>query len=485
MKKLISILLSALTLIAVFSSCEKKEAPSDNNVDSVDAKESIVNLAYSISEDLDPFAVKTVINTQLMSLVYDGLYKLDKTYKPIPTVAKSGIVSETTVNITLDNVRFSDGTNVTAPDVAYSFNRAKESPAYKTKLANFESVDVTANNMLMFHMTVPNAYALSDLIFPIVKNGLLGLMPIGCGRYVFQQDGEKAYLIVNTNKSGFNPTIKTITLVPVRDDEYLDSSLEIGNIGFCYNDLADGKYSRINAHSVEMGINNFVYLGVNYESTIFSDVNIRKAVNLVIDRNEIAETAFQGHARPVYSPFNPDWYALASKKLAVSRNAEEAARLIEESETDIAYRDISILVNQNNPFKLEAAQMISKQLEKIGFAVTVKDYTAEYYMEALESGSYDLYIGEYKLTPDMDLNPLFTGDLTMGIDPECVSAARYQQLLNGKCELMDFVNTFNEDLPIIPLCYRNAIASYTNSTNADFACCEGDVYFDIETWRYK
>ena len=484
MKKLISLLLSVLILFA-FCGCEKKDENDSGTADNISAKESILNLAYSISEDLDPFAVKTVINTQLMSLVYDGLYKLDKTYKPIPTVAKSGIVSETTVNITLDNVRFSDGSNVTAPDVAYSFNRAKESPAYKTKLADFESVDVTANNMLMFHLTAPNAYALSDLTFPIIKNGALGLMPVGCGRYVFQQDGEKSYLIVNTNKSGFNPTIKTITLVPIRGDDYLQSSLEIGNIGFCFNDLSSGEYSRINAHSVEMGINNFVYLGINYESSIFSDVSIRKAINLVIDRSEIANTAFQGHARAVYSPFNPDWYALASKDLTVSGTKEEAEKLIEESETDIAYRDISILVNQANPFKVEAAELIGKKLESIGFAVTIKDYTAEYYLDALDSGAYDLYIGEYKLTPDMDLNPLFSGDLKIGIDPECVSAARYNQLLNGKCELMDFVNTFNEDLPVIPLCYRNAVASYTNSTNADFACCEGDVYFDIETWRYK
>lgn len=485
MKKFLSILLSVLMISAVLCSCDKRTDNSNKSSETVAGKESVLSLAYSISEDLDPFAVETVINTQLMSLVYDGLYKLDKTYKPIPTVAKSGIVSETTINITLDNVRFSDGTNVTAPDVAYSFNRAKESPAYKTKLANFESVDVTANNMLMFHLTVPNAYALSDLTFPIVKNGVLGLMPIGCGRYVFQKDGEKSYLIVNTNKSGFNPTIKTITLVPVRGDDYLDSSLEIGNIGFCYNDLADGKYSRINAQSVEMGINNFVYLGINYESSIFSDVNIRKAINLVIDRSEIVNTAFQGHAREAYSPFNPDWYALSSKELVISRNAEEAAKLIEESETDIAYRDISLLVNQNNPFKAEAAELIAKELKKIGFEVTIKDYTEEYYKEALQSGAYDLYIGEYRLTPDMDLNPLFSGDLSIGINPECESAARYVQLLNGKCELMDFVNTFNEDLPVIPLCYRNAVASYTNSTNADFACCEGDVYFDIETWRYK
>ena len=42
---------------------------------------------------------------------------------------------------------------------------------------------------------------------------------------------------------------------------------------FNYNDLADGSYSRINAHTVEMGINNFVYLAFNSSSEVFADKN--------------------------------------------------------------------------------------------------------------------------------------------------------------------------------------------------------------------
>ena len=57
--------------------------------------------------------------------------------------------------------------------------------------------------------------------------------------------------------------------------------------------------------------------------------------------------------------------------------------------------------------------------------------------------------------------------------------------MNGGCELMDFVNTFNEDLPFVPLCYRNAAASYTNAVQAEFNCCDSDVFYDIETWSFK
>ena len=152
----------------------------------------------------------------------------------------------------------------------------------------------------------------------------------------------------NKNKSGFNPAIKTIMLVPVRDSNSLESSLEIGNTGFYYNDLGNGVYSRINAHTVDMGINNFIYLAFNSQSEVFSNPLLRRAVNLSVNRKEIVATAFQGHARESYSPFNPEWYALASKDLMISLDIDKATKLIEESGIDVTEKEISILVNKEN-----------------------------------------------------------------------------------------------------------------------------------------
>ncbi|MEE1011989.1 MAG: hypothetical protein U0L11_08155, partial [Acutalibacteraceae bacterium] len=104
--------------------------------------------------------------------------------------------------------------------------------------------------MLVFTLERSDPYALACLTFPVVKNGSEGDLPVGSGRYSVKTSGETTYLVVNNKKSGFNPVIKTITLVPVRDSESVESSLEIGNTGFFYNDLSSGSYSRINAKTV-------------------------------------------------------------------------------------------------------------------------------------------------------------------------------------------------------------------------------------------
>ncbi len=396
MKKALAVILIFSMILTLFCACKDQGDDSTEplgvtNISS--SKNETLKLAYSKADMLDPFTASMSANIQILGLIYDGLYKLDKAYEPIPVIAKSAIVSGTALNVTLDSASFSDGSPVTADDVAYSFKKAKNSPSHSEKLSNFESASISASNMLVFTLKRPDPYAQACLTFPIVKNGSEGELPVGSGRYVPQKSGESIYLVVNKEKKSFNPAIKTIMLVPVRDSSSVESSLEIGNTGFYYNDLSNGVYSRINAKTVEMGINNFVYLAFNSASAAFSNAEVRRAVNLAVNRKEIVATAFQGHARETYSPFNPEWYPLVSKDLIITPSLEEAKAIIEKAGKEVTEKEISLLVNKENPFKLETAKLIQNSLVSLGFKVVLKDYTAEYYTEAIELGSYDLYIG--------------------------------------------------------------------------------------------
>lgn len=489
MKRIIALMLcAALIFSASACSSEKEnENPSEAATNTATQNEGILSLAYSNVDTLNPFTCTTSANLQILRLIYDGLFSLDKNYNPVPNLAVSGKIEDKTVTVNLGSFSFSDGTPVTVTDVKASFEKAKASPAYAARLANFESAGAYEGNVVIFKMTKNDPYALSCLDFPVIKNGDDATdLATGCGRYIPRVSGDEIYLTVNTAKSGFIPAIKTVKLLPVRDESAIISSLEIGNTCFNYNDLSDGVYSRINAKTVEMGINNFVYLAFNSSSEIFADKNIRRAVNLAVDREKIVATAFQGHARITYTPFNPDWYQLASKDLIVEKDVAKATALIEESGVDVASKEIVLIVNSENQFKLETGEFIKEQLEVIGFEVTLRKLKSSEIVDALTEGEYDIYIGEAKLTPNMNLSALFLGgNASFGISNISDTSKRYSQLLSGNCEIMDFINTFNEDLPVIPLCYRNAAVSYTNSMQGTFACCDGDVFADIDTWSFK
>ena len=105
MKKAAALILIISLIFTVFCSCDGNDEPTVDpavvsNLDS--SKEGVLKLAYSKADMLDPFTATMNANIQILGLVYDGLFKLDKAYEPIPVLAKSGMVSDTSVNVNLD-----------------------------------------------------------------------------------------------------------------------------------------------------------------------------------------------------------------------------------------------------------------------------------------------------------------------------------------------------------------------------------------------
>ena len=486
MKKIICIIIAVLMLLLSLAACGKGNTTPDKKKKepTTSAEQNTLKLAYSKNDSLNPMTAETSINFQITKLVFDGLYKLDGAYEPIPVVAKSAVVGSTLVSVTLNEFKFSDGSDISVNDIISSFYQAKESSAYETRLRNLSEAHIGSDNSVVFDLETPDPYALSCLDFPIVRDSSEGF-PLGCGRYSYQRDGENIYLVVNSYRTDFDPIFRTINLEPVHESDSFESSLVIGNTAFSYNDLSGGTYSRINANNVDIGINNFVYLGFNLADEWFSVPEMRRAVSMCIDRELLSASAFRSHARPAITLFNPDWYGIRDITADSPVNIESAAELIRSAGFEPATREISILYNAENEFKSDAATIIEECLEKAGFYVRVSGYMKDAYMQAVKSGDYDMYIGEVRLNFNMDLSPILTGTVSYGINEDADTVLKYTDFLAGNCGIMDFINVCNEDMIIAPLCYRNGVASYTKSMRGDFRGCDADVFYDIDTWSLK
>ncbi|MCR5522609.1 MAG: hypothetical protein K6F64_03095 [Clostridia bacterium] len=480
--------MSITLVLAVFASCGKKEiAPkSEDEAEEEESAENLLRLAYSKNDSLDPYEMETELNYQISSLVFDGLFKLDKSYKPQPCIAQGGIVAESGITVTLNDVSFSDGSKVTATDIISSFNKAKESDIYSPRLDNIESASASSSTMVLFKLSSPDPYALACLDFPIVKfDRGEDELPIGSGRYLYAKSYDNLYLVVNVNKTGFNPLMKTIALEPVHESESVESSLVIGGKSFSYNNLSSGEFSRIDALSYEVVQNNLVFLGFNEDSEFFSDPLVRKGVSTSLDRDAITTSAFQYHAVPTALPFNPSWYALEAKISELKFSEEDAKTYLKESDVEPESGEVVLLCNRENEFKYQTAVQVKSMLENVGFFVRLKDYNEEDYVNELKYGTYDLFIGEIKLSADMNLRNLYDIAAPYDEDVQGTSLSRYIELLKGECEIMDYINSFNEDFPFIPLCFRDGIASFTKSMQVKEGFNDVDVFYDIESWSIK
>lgn len=511
MKK-IKILSAFLLIIAILagmmSACSDSDTdPSENaggqggqNTASGTDSSGEITLCYSKSDSLNPFFAQGITNQMLATVFCDSLFKVDNTFTTSAVIAKSAEISDKKVTVTLNSVRFSDGTSLSASDVKYSFDLAKKSTAYSSTLSNVASASVSGSNVV-FTLSDPDKYAENVLTFPIVKSGTAddkSSRPVGSGRYKLDGTDQNPFFSVNTNNSAGNAAhFKTISLINLPDSDALINSLQIGNTDFIFDDLSSGSYKRINATVKEVSLNNMVFLGVNSSNEFLENDAVRQAISAAIDRSAIATTAYQGHGVACALPFHPSWKELSAASIdplpdydkTEAETILKEAGLTEKNNKGILLYDkkpvtLKLIVNENNSFRNEAAVLVSQQLEKIGFEVTVSVLSDANYLSAIKKGQYDLYLGEIKLSDNMDLNPLLKkgGSAFYGIKTDNAAVSAYESFRSSETTLAQFCDTFSSSLPFIPLCFRNGVCAYSGDITSEVISYDSDKFYNIDQW---
>ena len=483
-----------------------------------------LRLPYSRADSLDPFRAKSTMNRQLSTLLYDSLFTLDGSFEAKPLIAKEYTTDNYSVLVTLNSdVRFTDGSYLSAQDVLYSFELAKASDAYKARLRNVESASVRSDNTVFFTLSSVDPYAVACLDFPIIKTGTSyadrkamqaqttaedgaepakttdQVLPIGSGRYVLQYEENEPDPILtafNDRYKGFYPAMSVIHLVNVTDSSALFYSLEIGNISFAFDDLSSGKYTRVNATISEYPMNSFVFLGMNQDDPGLAQPAVRQAISAAVDLENVLNVACQGHATVTHTPFNPLWNTASAYESAHADDKQDAGAILKEAGFDKVDTygilnngkislSLDLIVSDGNEFKRMAAQQIAKNLSAYKIKVNITALPAEDFRNAVELGKFDLYIGEVNLSANMNLEPFFggSGALAHGIWSKSASDA-YDSFLAGEINFDAFMEAFRLDVPFVPLCYRKGIVASVKELQGTQNANYSDLYADVEDWHF-
>ena len=509
-KRLIAAALSAVLLLLGACSQEPAEPgqPQKTTTQPQPLEETqpgTVTLPLAHNDGLNPYVAKSTVNQALMPLLFDGLYRLDEAFEPQPVAAASGTVSGKTVAVTLNDAAvFSDGTPVTADDVTYSFRKAKKSDVYSARLAGFSSASATGDGVV-FSMTGSDVYALACLTFPIVKQGTAEKdqqLPIGCGRYV--PEGELPGAVLKASENALHPTasVPEIHLYEVAETDGMPYGLEIGNYDFWLDDLSGGEYRRVNSGVAVVETTNLVYLAFNNDKSIFTEEPVRRAVSVLLSRDDLVSAGFQGHATAAALPFHPKWGAMANVASAVSLSGDPTGAL--EMLKAAGYTKINgygyrasttkslatnLVVCKDNAFKRACARSIKAQLEKINFHVHIIELGYKDYQKAIAKGEYEMYLGEIKLPGNMSLSAFFAagGAAHTAVRDEdgVVCLAEYNALRAGEKSLSEFCAAFDEKTPFVPLCFRTGLAMTARSIGGTVIATASDGFYSIESWQVK
>jgi peptide/nickel transport system substrate-binding protein len=389
----------------------------------LNAAEADFTLAYFPKEGFNPYDCTNINNRMLFSLLYQSLFVTDSSYRVEPMLCKSYTVNEemTTYIITLEQATFPDGTELTALDVVESLEEAADSKYYEGRFEYIRSISEIEGNRVKITTRVPMENLPLLLDIPIVRYGQTEeAMPQGTGPYILAQTA--GGLELRRVKDWWCPvqvplTADSIELMAGENQTQVRDEFEFGDLGVSTADPGAASYAAYRCDyqlwDAETGI--FLYLGCNARSQVFSQSQVRVALSYAIDRSEILSGCYNGYgsvATLPASPRSPFYDQNLARQVTYNPAMLQQALM----EANLVGKNVRLLVHKGDSVRLQAARKVARMLTECGLAVELLEYNYTDYRAVLRDGNFDLYLGQTKLSPNMDLREFFqdNGSLNWG-----------------------------------------------------------------------
>ena len=423
-------------------------------------KEQEICLAYNQEEGFQPYITTDTMNRSLMSLLYQGLFSVNSEYEATPILCKNYKVSSDlrTYTFYLEKATFSDGKALTAKDVVASLKAARKTGYYAGRLSHVKSIDITDDGGVKIKMDTPFGNLPLLLDIPIVKAEQVDApAPYGTGPYILVDTGSGKLLRRQPAwwcNVALPVNAQEIKLSHGTEQQELWDLYKFSGLSMVYTDAYVDFRGDYELWESETG--QFLYLSCNLHSGIFGNKEIRRALTYAIDRELLVQNYFQGFARSATLPASPA-FPYYSDKLAekYAYNPSVFAKTV--ADAQLEDNSVKLLVNGKDLLRRRVALALKTMLEAGGLAVTITELSDEQYTEALRWEEYDLYLGQTKLSPNMDLSAFFKeeGSLSVGGLSSLAFNAMNQNALADPGNYQSLHQMVMDDGRLCPLVFRS------------------------------
>ena len=480
MKKLLSLLLAGLLGLSLLTGCaagKPGETTSDGLEDVTEqpretqgeaepaADPSVITMAYYPERSLNPFTATDYTNRTLLPLLYQGLFSVSADHVSYPILCSSYTVSEDMKNHVFylnKDARFSDGSPVTASDAAASLQAAQENGYYEGRFSHIEAISATADGALLIQTDCAYEDLSILLDIPVVKGGQTGdALPMGSGPFVMTQDGERTVLKKNTGWWGGEVPIlfmDTVELLAAQDSRHIRDEFELGHLDLVCADPGSDTFAAFrNDYELwdcETGM--MLYLGTNQNSSVFSNRQVRQALPMAINREKLLEEFYRGFGWEATLPASPraPFYSTGLAAQYTYNGVEMSNALIA---SGLKGSTVTLLTNSEDSLRNRVAEAIAEMLRPYGLEVQIKACKEEEFLYALRMKEYDLYLGQTRLPPNMDLTEFFYEDgfLSFGPMNDKTMYALCLQSLENSGNFYDLYQTVMNDGRLTPILFRS------------------------------
>ena len=421
-------------------------------------------LAYFPEAGFNPYDCLNINNRMLFSLLYQSLFITDSQGRVEPQLCKSFTISEdlTTYIFTLERATFPDGTELTAMDVVESLKAAEDSDYYEGRFTYIGGISELEGNRVKITTKVPMENLPLLLDIPIVKYGQSdSRTPQGTGPYILEDSAEGMLLRRRDNwwcEAQVPLTARTVKLMVGEDQTQIRDEFEFGSLGISTADPGAASYAAYRCDyelwDAETGI--FLYIGCNIKSKVFSQSQVRVALSYAIDRSGLLANCYNGFGNAVTLPASPN-SGFYDQTLARQVSYDPTVFQQALTEANMVGRTVKLLVNKDDSVRLQAARKVAQMLTDCGLNVELLECSYTDYRAVLRDGTFDLYLGQTKLSPNMDLTAFFKedGSLSWGGMANATCLDMCQEALENSGNYYNLHQMVLRNGQLIPVLFRS------------------------------
>jgi peptide/nickel transport system substrate-binding protein len=310
---------------------------------------------YTFPSATDPHAENEFVTLIVLGHLYEPLVSLDADLRVVPGLAERwDNPNELTWRFYLrPNVRFHDGRPLTAQDVVDSFARVRRDPqgAFAAYLVAVRTVRALGAHTVEITTARPSALLLRKLAFVmIVPAGSPPRIqhPVGTGPYrLVRWEPGRVTLERFDEYWGEPPPLRQVELVSIDDDHQRANRLLAHEVDVAQSlppdEVARVKAAKGVAVAMREGLS-VEYLQARVDRAPFSDVRVRQAISLAIDRQALVDQLLHGYGRPSQQIVPPIAVGYAPELPSPPRDVAAARRLLAEAghpdgvDVDLYYR---------------------------------------------------------------------------------------------------------------------------------------------------
>lgn len=362
----------------------------------------------------------------------------DGNSKIVPSLAESWDISDDGLEYTFhlrQGVKFHNGNDFTAEDVAYTFHRmltveggvntefidqikgADELLAGETD--TLEGVEVVDDYTIKVTLKEPFAGFLASISSPGVsiydseateaagdQFGMDPAVTVGTGPFEFSSWSFNNQLVLTRNEDYWKGAsgLPGVVIKIIPDTETQSMMFESGELDILDLDYAADSVDRFTetypdqiVQGPRVGI---VYFTMNFNKEPFQDVRVRKAVQMSIDRQAILDALYGGRGQVEQGIFPHGLIGFNPDQEEIKYDPEAAKALLAEAGYADGF-DMEIAADSSASDTMTMAlEIVSDQLAEVGIRAEIKNYDESTWLETRKSGE----LGSFMSTWSADYN---------------------------------------------------------------------------------